>query len=87
MVLDGDAAFGEIVFVLSDVNFHRSMQREHHKEGREQITAAKAAFLPPPLGSPSAHPFLEPSLTLRLLLFIIVRRLLCLGEVMRATFL
>ena len=45
MVLDGDAAFGEIVFVLSDVNFHRSMQREHHKEGREQITAAKAAFL------------------------------------------
>ena len=39
---------GRLFFVLSDVRFHRFMQRDNHRPGENDETAAKAGISPPP---------------------------------------
>ena len=45
--MDVDAAFGEIVFVLSDERFHRFMQRDNHMQGENDKSPQKRGISPP----------------------------------------
>ena len=51
----------EFLFILSNGDFHRSMQRDNLRKRENDKTAAKAGISPSSFGFPSAHPFPTPS--------------------------
>ena len=50
-----------ISFILSNGDFHRSMQRDNLRKRENDKTAVKAGISPSPFGFPSAHPFPTPT--------------------------
>ena len=51
----------EFLFILSNGDFHRSMQRDNLRKRENDKTAVKAGISPSPFGFPSAHPFPTPT--------------------------